>query len=808
MRHFGLRLVAAALWILALSLFSAPEQVVHAAPTVIYDDALAAGWTNNSWATVELRATEQIHSGSKSIAVTYTQPYSALALSHPGISTASVTKLRFFINGGWRGGQQLRVSATRIGDAPGTRGPAVVMTPPPANSWAEVQIPLDQLGANDTILTGLTWQDIGIGNQYSLFIDDIALIGDESPDGPQLSNPTLRPDTLVAGSAALASATVRVTDPQGTADIAQVTLDGRPIGLGAIVLNDDGRSNDGAPGDGVYGTTFSVPAYAQVGEYTLTASARDQAGHITKVNLGAFVVVATLGSRRPPVLPQRLGFGTNEWNLDSRLDWQVQSGVHWNYVYQYLTYDGYQPSDSYPDGWGDKFVNDFVTRSWNRDTIPVLSIYLMLRVPPATGIGTPSFGLSYASKLQYPETVQSYLTALKRAATQARGSKPVIFQLEPDFYGYMQQLSNDPSLRPAGVRENDPTSFPVALNVPGYPNTLAGFGTYMVDLVHTTAPNVLVAPHISMWATKRDPQSGTSADVIGMAQTTAAFMNAMGGARADLAFVEWSDRDAGSGERPWWDDTNQVLPRPTRALLWEHALAAALNKRLILWQVPVGNIGLDNSARHYRDNRAAYAFTHQTDLIDAGVIGVLFGGGTDLMTAPSTDGGVLARSAAEAYAAPAAPTGFTLLGKSRAGASFGWAENTESDLVGYQLRYQNVSSGASQVVDISRASTALLPLPVGTYRVSVVAYDALLNTSAPSSEITVTIDTPPDPTATPSPYPTLTPTPRASPTATPTLAPGATPPPTATAPSTTTPQAAPSPIGKAQYWVFLPSIGQ
>ena len=35
-----------------------------------------------------------------------------------------------------------------------------------------------------------------------------------------------------------------------------------------------------------------------------------------------------------------------------------------------------------------------------------------------------------------------------------------------------------------------------------------------------------------------------------MGQRTAAFIDAMGGAQADLLVVEWSDRDAGSGLAP------------------------------------------------------------------------------------------------------------------------------------------------------------------------------------------------------------------------------------------------------------------
>jgi len=47
-----------------------------------------------------------------------------------------------------------------------------------------------------------------------------------------------------------------------------------------------------------------------------------------------------------------------------------------------------------------------------------------------------------------------------------------------------------------------------------------------------------------------------------------------------------------------------------RAVLWENALSTAGGKRLVLWQVPAGNMNLDNTCDHYQDNRAAYAFRH------------------------------------------------------------------------------------------------------------------------------------------------------------------------------------------------------
>jgi hypothetical protein len=378
--------------------------------------------------------------------------------------------------------------------------------------------------------------------------------------------------------------------------------------------------------------------------------------------------------------------------------------VLWDYVYQYITYNWYT------DGWGGNFVGRFVNQAWDKGYIPVVSVYLMLGTPPECG----ESAACYASKLQNPGTVANYLAALQEAANQAKGAKPVIFHLEPDFYGFMQQHRYSNNL----PQPDNPAMFPVALNVPGYSNNLAGFGRRMVDLIHATAPNVLAAPHASMWATDQDPSNVPMADVPLMAQRTATFMNVMGSAQADLFFVEWSDRDAGctnlpqcNPPRPWWDDTNRTLPHPARTMLWENALSTASNKRLVLWQVPVGNMNLDDTCNRYRDNRVAYAFSHPRDLYEAGVIAVLFGGGADCMTQASTDGGFVQAQGGIAYAKPAAPTHLSSGAAVGARVPLWWRENSEPDLWGYRISYAPVGGGTVHSYDVGPANTTVLLIP-------------------------------------------------------------------------------------------------
>ncbi|RME72071.1 MAG: hypothetical protein D6784_14055 [Chloroflexi bacterium] len=692
--------------------------------TVVYDDTLAGGWSDWSWASVDLSASSPVYSGSASIAVTFNRGWQGLYLAVPGgFPTDGFASLHFFAHGGTRGGQVLNVYAI-LPD--GSESTAVTVGPLPANTWTEIQIPLSSLGLTNRLITGLVWQDASGSGQPTFYLDDIRFSDDAPPDSPVFGTVTLRRSAIKADGWSGAVVTAQVSDPQGAGDIAAVTVDGSGLGQSDIPLYDDGRHNDGAAGDGLFGAVVTAKPGTPPGEVMLTLTARDRAGHTRAAHAGALVVLASPGGTRPASLPEGPAWGTNQ------IDWQTTSSVPWQYAYQYITYHWYT------DGWGGNFVGRYVQQAWTAGYIPVISVYLMLGLPPTCGENADC----YAQKLQNSSAVATYLAAITEAARQARGSKPVIFHLEPDFYGYFQQTNYSRNV----PQPDSPANYPVALNISGYPNDLRGFGRRIVDVIHQTAPNALVAPHASMWATNADPNSVPPEEVIRSAQSTAAFIGAMGGAEADLYFVEWSDRDSGCDHpsecnppRPWWDTTNRTLPRPARALLWANALSEASGKRLVLWQVPAGNMGLDNTCQHYRDNRPAYAFSHPRDLADTGILAVLFGGGSPCSTQPNTDGGFILAQADTAYALPAAAGTLTSDGVSGPTVSLYWTENAETDLWGYQLNYQPVGGGMVHTVRVDARNAARLVLPTaGQWQITVSAYDAMGQVGPSSNPVTVT----------------------------------------------------------------------
>ncbi len=537
----------------------------------------------------------------------------------------------------------------------------------------------------------------------------------------------MNPRAVIADGLTKISVTAQIGDPQGLGDIAKVFVDGSAFGRGEIRLYDNGLYFDGGPGDGEYGAVFSLPTGTPPGEYVVALHAIDNANNISIMQAGALVVMVQPAGSIPPGLPARLGWGTNAWVGTAGFDWHTASGVPWDYNYTEITYDWYT------GGFDPNYIPDFVAQAWNRGEVPVIVVYIMNGLA-----GCGESGDCYAGILQDQAKVSTYLSALEQALQEADGSQPVIFNIEPDFIGFMQQYTNDPS-RPAGVEPDDPHSVPVILNKTGYENSLAGFGKYIVDLVHTTTGNALAAPMVSWWGTGDDPFETVPEHVIINAQRIADFTLQMGGDIADLLVVDWEERDAGSGQSEFWDVTNNDIPRATRANLWENTLSARSGKRLLLWQVPAGNMTLDNTPQHYQDNKSEYAFSHPRDLFDSGVIGVLFGGGTAEMTQVWTDGDYIKDQGAIAYAAPSVPVGLSVVQTMGWAVVLRWDPNLEPDVWGYTLEYSSVGGGAPVDVNVGRTNSATLFIyTAGDYDVSVRAYDAMDNPSDFSSPIRFT----------------------------------------------------------------------
>src|SRR5579859_3619670 len=176
--------------------FSVPWQPTTASLT-IYGDALGAGWNDWSWDPISrnLFNPSPVHSGSHSIAVTYTGGWSGLKLSRNGdqIDPSLYDTLRFWVHGGSSGGQQINVHLEDLS----YDGGSLEITPT-ANAWTEVNLPLAQLGGLSPIVA-VDWFNNTAGSQPTFYLDDIALVNTGLPT-PTTPAPTAGPALSVDAS--------------------------------------------------------------------------------------------------------------------------------------------------------------------------------------------------------------------------------------------------------------------------------------------------------------------------------------------------------------------------------------------------------------------------------------------------------------------------------------------------------------------------------------------------------------------------------------------------------------------------------
>jgi hypothetical protein len=148
---------------------------------IIYSNSLQNGWSNWSWATVNLANTNPVLPGfSNSISVFCTE-YAALYLSQTPSYSAYYTNLTFWLNGGDTGGQVLTVTGT-LNEIDQTLYTLPALA---ANTWQEFSIPLSALGVADQPNFDGIW--IWNNNDFSIptfYVGDIFLVAGPPPPPP------------------------------------------------------------------------------------------------------------------------------------------------------------------------------------------------------------------------------------------------------------------------------------------------------------------------------------------------------------------------------------------------------------------------------------------------------------------------------------------------------------------------------------------------------------------------------------------------------------------------------------------------
>lgn len=281
------------------------------------------------------------------------------------------------------------------------------------------------------------------------------------------------------------------------------------------------------------------------------------------------------------------------------------------------------------------YIRDFVSHAATAHELPMITWYEILQ---ASGVNE---GAPEVQQAATDASLMARYYADFRFMLQQIGSAPALVHVEPDFWGYAEQLDGDPHALPAAVASAN------SMDCGDQENSIAGFGRCLIKMARKYAPNAKIGLHASGWSTKMDVLLNASAslDVAGEAAKTVAFLKEAGPG-ADYVAVDWSDRDAGfyqsMGRNTWWDATNATLPDFAQALKWTGAIGAGLVKPIAVWQIPVGNAMGNDTCDHYKDNRVDYLFAHTADVVAANIALLSFGAGAGCNTTPSTDGGNLA----------------------------------------------------------------------------------------------------------------------------------------------------------------------
>jgi hypothetical protein len=270
------------------------------------------------------------------------------------------------------------------------------------------------------------------------------------------------------------------------------------------------------------------------------------------------------------------------------------------------------------------FVTRYVAESRRAGIVPVFSYYMLLQSKPGGGDELHAD----LSNLRNAATMKAYWADLRLFFQRAAGKSPVVLHVEPDLWGYVEQAA----------RSDDASTVPVV--VPdGKPQTAAGFAQELVTLRDRLAPNVILAYHLSGWGTRHDIvyEKPPDATVRSYAARSARFYRSLG-ARFDLSFEDFSDRDAGFYARVEGNPKTWFRPADFhRHLLYAQTFVRLAGIRMAAWQIPLGNTlmrAVNNTWGHYQDNRVQWLLgaqgrAHLRAYASVGFVAFLFGGGAD-----------------------------------------------------------------------------------------------------------------------------------------------------------------------------------
>lgn len=174
MRHLTAPIRFSLLGLVVLGLGLRPPPTYAPTAITVYGDTLNAGWANWSWdSTVNFNNATPVHTGSQSLAVTYTQAWAGLYLhTDTALNTANIERLQFWLHGGSSGGQAISVA---LYDGANQLAGTLALTAPVANTWRWIDVPLTTFSHVSPTLGGLVWQSNSPNAQATFYLDEIVL---------------------------------------------------------------------------------------------------------------------------------------------------------------------------------------------------------------------------------------------------------------------------------------------------------------------------------------------------------------------------------------------------------------------------------------------------------------------------------------------------------------------------------------------------------------------------------------------------------------------------------------------------------
>jgi hypothetical protein len=344
--------------------------------------------------------------------------------------------------------------------------------------------------------------------------------------------------------------------------------------------------------------------------------------------LAAFVAVLAVAA---PASARRVELGLSDGPGGAK---KLRRAAHFGYRYQYLA-GGVNTGDGWatwnPNG---TFASMYARESRREHVTPVLTYYMIRQSLPGRDDGDEL--RADLGNLRNRGTMRAMYSDLRLLFKRLHGRGRVIVHVEPDLWGYGEQAARHDDART--VRAVVKSSGVKLLH--GLPNNLSGFARAVVRLRNRYARNVRLGYHVSVWGTKTDValQNPPNRQVDRLARRASKFERSLH-ARFDMAFAEFSDRDAafkqiiyGDGGASWWNAADF-----SRDIRFDRVVHRRTHLRLVKWQIPLGNAlmrAMNNTWGHYQDNRVqwllgAHSHAHLRRYARAGVVAFLFGGGAD-----------------------------------------------------------------------------------------------------------------------------------------------------------------------------------